>query len=674
MPYRAPISLFASRKNEEIQNIYDQVQEEDLEWYNSLSKLLGEEVDVVGMNEEAFDVAARSSQTHDEHVPIISIEEVDDEGDLILSPSIEEVIKQQSRGIQSRNVDDDKDSNQSQRKSSIAKHDDDNPISDAECEQQQKEHDQLVKSQQAISSKIVQLNNKYSSQCETVASLSYFIKRGYTEKEVLSLRPQVVEFIVEDNIPKPRRGIPNRWIRDLNDDLDEEDLDWVVVVMGDDDASTEGNTMSQDVVNEVDDVLEITSERGKSEPQSANDVVSESRGPFSSSRIVVDSDEEALFKEDREIDNNASDDIEQSDRVPSGAETFKRRRSEAQQMRVVDSDDQYDMTSRMTEQRSPRQSYYNDDKRSRTRRSRRQNVEQRKIRPKRTRELVINNEDESNDDPPPNKFWMDLPTFREFLRTEARLRMKILGPDWKDSIMDESRWRFDLYRRWLYLLNDGVGENPLYEYGDRPRQPRRRRSSRKEGGFESSSLWERPIRSRMRMSERDILELRDEDDMIEDSRSTRDQNHKPSNRVRDSKDRLVTKESRDSYRKSSNDTQLRNEIGRRPSRAEELDDQTSEKETLIEVDDGIFQADSTQVETNELKNERPRQRSREEMKDQKPRRGPGYEGPTRRKAQKWKDFGDLENQLINGRRGDEYAESRDTRRRGRASKEFNEDY
>lgn len=42
--------------------------------------------------------------------------------------------------------------------------------------------------------------------------------------------------------------------------------------------------------------------------------------------------------------------------------------------------------------------------------------------------------------------------------------------------MDESRWRYDLYKTWLTMLDEGVGgENPLYEYGDRPRKPRQRR-------------------------------------------------------------------------------------------------------------------------------------------------------------------------------------------------------
>ena len=76
---------------------------------------------------------------------------------------------------------------------------------------------------------------------------------------------------------------------------------------------------------------------------------------------------------------------------------------------------------------------------------------------------------------------MDLPTFGDFLRTEAQLRLKILGPDWKESVLDESRWRYDLYKTWLTMLNEGVGEDMLDDYMEqrRPRQPESSRKRRR---------------------------------------------------------------------------------------------------------------------------------------------------------------------------------------------------
>lgn len=58
------------------------------------------------------------------------------------------------------------------------------------------------------------------------------------------------------------------------------------------------------------------------------------------------------------------------------------------------------------------------------------------------------------------------------------MRIKILGPDWKETVLDESRWRYDLYKTWLVMLDEGVGENPLYADPSRRARPPRRRSDK----------------------------------------------------------------------------------------------------------------------------------------------------------------------------------------------------
>jgi hypothetical protein len=52
-------------------------------------------------------------------------------------------------------------------------------------------------------------------------------------------------------------------------------------------------------------------------------------------------------------------------------------------------------------------------------------------------------------------------TFRDLLRSEAELRVRILGEDWADAVKDESNWRLSLYKEWLWALNRGIG-NPLF--------------------------------------------------------------------------------------------------------------------------------------------------------------------------------------------------------------------
>lgn len=66
--------------------------------------------------------------------------------------------------------------------------------------------------------------------------------------------------------------------------------------------------------------------------------------------------------------------------------------------------------------------------------------------------------------------WMDIPSFKNFLRREAEFRLSILGPDWEDWVRGESEWRLDLYKKWLNLLKDGYGDdimNDLYPNSER---------------------------------------------------------------------------------------------------------------------------------------------------------------------------------------------------------------
>jgi len=79
------------------------------------------------------------------------------------------------------------------------------------------------------------------------------------------------------------------------------------------------------------------------------------------------------------------------------------------------------------------------------------------------------------DDPPPPKsdLWPDIDTFRGLLRNEAGLRLRILGDDFADIVKQESEWRLNLYKSWLWTLHDGVGE-PIVE-SRRERMLRRER-------------------------------------------------------------------------------------------------------------------------------------------------------------------------------------------------------
>ena len=44
-----------------------------------------------------------------------------------------------------------------------------------------------------------------------------------------------------------------------------------------------------------------------------------------------------------------------------------------------------------------------------------------------------------------NLLWMNLPTFKTYLRRKAKLQLLVLGPEWVDTVKGESDWRLGLY-------------------------------------------------------------------------------------------------------------------------------------------------------------------------------------------------------------------------------------
>ncbi|GFH47008.1 hypothetical protein CTEN210_03483 [Chaetoceros tenuissimus] len=80
--------------------------------------------------------------------------------------------------------------------------------------------------------------------------------------------------------------------------------------------------------------------------------------------------------------------------------------------------------------------------------------------------------------------WMDIPTFKQYLRREADLRLSILGPDWEDWVRGESDWRLNLYKKWLGVVENGFGDDLMEEISYAPeserlpRSPKRRKTSR----------------------------------------------------------------------------------------------------------------------------------------------------------------------------------------------------
>lgn len=66
----------------------------------------------------------------------------------------------------------------------------------------------------------------------------------------------------------------------------------------------------------------------------------------------------------------------------------------------------------------------------------------------------------TSDAPPdgPTTFWPDLDEFKDMLLTESQWRVDLLGNWLTPFVKDEAKWRYILYKKWLTLLDEGLGD------------------------------------------------------------------------------------------------------------------------------------------------------------------------------------------------------------------------
>ena len=333
--------------------------------------------------------------------------------------------------------------------------------------------------------KIVRLYNRQTTESVPLSPLSALLDLGYTEREVVVLKPQVLELIVEDSIKRPDKGLPKRWVRlgrvvgyQLNQEEEiegDEDDDWEVEIVKKKKVDfKEEKKLGLYDVEEDEEEEQSWDEQTSGLPTKADE--GDEEGNARSKTTARENARQTINEAAEEIDDVAN---YRSNRGYEGAErdgnTLRKERQRSRRLSTPPS-------PRRTRQKRSRSDYendYSDGSPQEQQRSRNDNLQQRQRRRKQrqrspsTRMLVV--EKSEFQQPAPlgasNKFWMDLPTFQGFLREEARFRLRVLGPDWKDGVLQESRWRFDLYKKWLTMLEEGVGGEPLYEY---TREERRR--------------------------------------------------------------------------------------------------------------------------------------------------------------------------------------------------------
>jgi len=85
---------------------------------------------------------------------------------------------------------------------------------------------------------------------------------------------------------------------------------------------------------------------------------------------------------------------------------------------------------------------------------------------------------------PESPLWVNMDTFRDLLQKEADFRMNFIGNDWEEVIAQENDWREDLYKGWLWSLNNGVGESivPPSRYERARRQQQQQQQARPPAG------------------------------------------------------------------------------------------------------------------------------------------------------------------------------------------------
>jgi hypothetical protein len=238
---------------------------------------------------------------------------------------------------------------------------------------------------------------------------------GYREADVASLRPEALELIVTERLRRPRSGVPDRWKRDagaIPRAAGRRDADDLVSIVAESDVKA---------------FVERTS--SKEPPRTKFDASTKSDlDPATSGRRSRVSDEKYASRE----------------------ESMSGRRDN------IDAPPRDKRVDEPTDRKAP-------EPRSRGEGRSRPIYSGRPVRRERTAVSL-------QDPPKQSAFWPDIDTFRNLLRDEASLRLRILGNDWAGVVKDESDWRLDLYTRWLWTLHHGVGEPIVESRSDRMRR------------------------------------------------------------------------------------------------------------------------------------------------------------------------------------------------------------
>jgi hypothetical protein len=261
---------------------------------------------------------------------------------------------------------------------------------------------------------------------------------GYTTEEAMMFQSDAMAVIVADNISRPRIGIPPQWKQNSSNDEQ-----FPVVV---------------DTIEEAEALIETDLEEQRKEKRRPKSTTPGKSGPSTKEEelgpdVSSDSTSPEITEEERGRNSSSRGHSRRSRGDTMGEPSNPRSR---QRVRADDRRRQEGPLSSKEQLKNEE----DDDISSPRRRSRSRRVSEensKRIYDARQTPASRNNVP-IRPDPPAPSYWPDMNTFRTLLRSEAGLRLRILGDDWTETVKQESDWRLNLYRDWLWTLHDGVGD------------------------------------------------------------------------------------------------------------------------------------------------------------------------------------------------------------------------
>jgi len=316
-----------------------------------------------------------------------------------------------------------------------------------------------------------------------------FLELGYQEADVTALDPRALDSIATGGIMKPRSGIPSRWKTSKDDDLSVV----MLVKKGEAEEYEKESSRRQALINSfTENRPEPKPDQNYGDQPSSLPSSSGQRNTGKSyktpeEKIALSSDSNRMAqKKGGEVKSKTSLSRPPDDGMRAGRSTEGS--SKMNPTRSQDNDDsQIHKSSRgepepLTRGNKKAESAVAspDSQRLPSQPQRYGESNNRKIYNGRgavRSETSRNQRRPANDDPPQPKsgFWPDIDSFRNMLRNEAGLRLRILGDDWSDAVKDESEWRLNLYKDWLWTLHDGVGDPLVESPSERMRRKERAR-------------------------------------------------------------------------------------------------------------------------------------------------------------------------------------------------------